>query len=257
MRVVQLIWADSRGKVITLLLLLWILVLTQQFQWMFVVTVCIAVATTMGLDLVLGKIRFGMWKFSLSSVLTGLLIGMIMDPLGGFIPVSFASIIAVLSKQFFKKKEGKHILNPASVGIVIASLMFNRPVAWWSVAWGMVSAVLIAVWMFFVLKRLRRIWISVTFLIIYILINVPSARLVGAVRLTIDSTVFLFAWVMLVEPVTSPGMGRWKYGWGILVGLLVYVQNLLGQSWTDPLLLGLLGANVIIALVPKKKFTTP
>lgn len=67
----------------------------------------------------------------------------------------------------------------------------------------------------------------------------------NALRLTFDGTVFFFAFIMLPEPKTSPIKGLWQYSWGVFVGGIVLFQNLFGITIGDPLLLALLGANLV------------
>ena len=83
-----------------------------------------------------------------------------------------------------------------------------------------------------------------TFLLVFFAINLLYGSRESAMRLTMDGTVFLFAFVMLPEPRTAPTQGVWAWGWGVLVGLLVFVQSLLGIGVGDPLLLALLVANL-------------
>ncbi len=217
-------WADSRGKVIVVLLVLWIVSLANHFQINLVLNVLLAVFASSILNP------------SLSSIVTGLLIGLIFDPMAGVLPVLVACILARIGKH-------KHIFNPAAFGIMFSSLIFNRPVAWWGAAWGMLPVAIIAVGMLPILWRLRRQWMPLTFFIIYMAAT--------SLRLTIDGTVFLFAFVMLPEPKTSPVQGKWSLGWGILVGFLVLAQSFFGITLADPLLLALLVANTIGFIVKR------
>ncbi len=235
-------WADSRGKVIVLLVFLWLAALLHQFRAVFVSGVVFAVAASVGLDVLFVWLRKKTTVVSLSSVVTGLLIGLIFDPFTGIVGILTACAIASLGKAYLGAGEHQHIFNPAALGIAASSLLFSRSVAWWGASWGMVPVGIIAVGMLPVLWKLRRHRMPITFLLVYFAINLAHGTVASAIRLTIDGTVFLFAFVMLPEPKTAPFQGAWA--WGALVGLLVLVQNLLGYRVGDPLLLALLVANL-------------
>lgn len=244
-------WSDSRGKVIGVLLVLWIAALVHEYQLSSVLSVLLAVGTMITSDLIIAYWLSKKFTFSLSSVVTGLLIGLIADPSGPVASIFIASLASSLSKQFIRIKDLKHVFNPAAFGITVSSLLFNRPVAWWGASWGLVPVSLIALGMLPIIWKLRRLTMPITFLVVYFLINLFQSNIESALRLTLDGTVFLLAFVMLPEPVTAPLRGFWKYGWGILVGSLVAAENILHVSVGDPLLLALLGANVIGYLAVK------
>lgn len=65
-------WADSRGKVIVVLLALWLVSLVNHFQ------------VSLAINVLLAVIASSLLNPSLSSVVTGLLIGLIFDPTAGF-----------------------------------------------------------------------------------------------------------------------------------------------------------------------------
>ncbi len=240
----NMFWADSRGKVIVLLVFLWITALFHQFRVVLVTSMVFAVAVSVGLDVLFTWFRKKTTVVSLSSVVTGLLIGLVFDPFAGSVATVTACAIASLSKAYLGRGEHQHIFNPAALGIVVSSFLFHRPVAWWAASWGGVSIIIVSVGMLPILWKLRRYVMPVTFLTVFFLTNFFYGTAQSALRLTIDGTVFLFAFVMLPEPKTVPATGAWKWGWGVLVGLLVLVQNLLGIGVGDPLLLALLVANL-------------
>lgn len=235
--IMRIWWADSRGKVVVVLLILWMAALIHEFQTNFITVPFLAIFLSVCLDLILGKLTRGHARFSLSSLVTGLLIGLIFDPTAGVGPIGVATLVASLSKHILKLPSSKHIFNPAAFGILIASFLFDRPVAWWGASWGFFPLLILSVGMLPALYQLRREWIPVTFLVVYFFNS--------SLRLTLDGTVFLFAFVMLPEPITSVGRGLWRYGWGILVGVIVAVLGFFRFAAADPLLTALLLANIV------------
>jgi len=224
---------------------LWISALIHQFQLLFLLYPLVSIILVVTCDVLITRLRFGKDVFSLSSVVTGLLIGLILDPRAGAFPLIFACVVASFFKQFIGRGSHKHVFNPAGAGLVVSSFILGNHIAWWAASWGLVPTIILLVGMIPILLSLRRIFLPITFLIVYFIMLFFSTSLSAAFHLTLDGTVFLFALVMLPEPMTSAISGKWKYGWGILVGGLLALFNMLGISWSDPLLVSLLGANVI------------
>lgn len=242
-------WADSRGKTGLVLLLLWIAALGRDFRWQYVTHPIVAVGVVVALDTFITRLRFGALVVSLSSVVTGFLVGLILHPTGGLWPVILAGALASLSKNFLATGRGKHVANPAAFGVVVSSLLVGRRPSWWVASWGPTPAILVSVGMLPLLWKLRRQFMPVTFLSIYFLMILFSSGLPAAVSLTLDGTVFLFAFVMLPEIKTSPVQGQWRWGWGVLVGMFAFAHHLLRLELTDPLLTPLLAANFVKTLM--------
>ncbi|MBI3385763.1 hypothetical protein HY031_01615 [Candidatus Gottesmanbacteria bacterium] len=233
----KMVWADSRGKVIVLLVFLWVAALVHEFRVVLVTGVVFSVGASIGLDVFLSRFWGKTARVSLSSVVTGLLIGLVFDPFAGFVGILAACAVASLGKAYLGRGDHQHIFNPAALGIIASSLLFGRSVAWWAVSWGMLPVVILAAGMLPILWRLHRQWMPITFLVLYYFLT-------RSISLTLDGTVFLFAFVMLPEPRTAPMQGVWAWGWGALVGLLVFIQSLLGIAVGDPLLFALLASNL-------------
>lgn len=249
-------WADSRGKVILILLVLWFAALMSRFRWIEVIYPAVSIGTVVLVDALITRVRTGILVFSLSSVLTGLLIGLILDPNGGIWLILLAAILAVVDKQFLRTNIHRHIFNPAAFGIVVAAQLLGGNVAWWAVSWGIWPVGIIGLGMIWVLWRIRRLFLPLTFFLIYVLINLPRVGAVDSLRLVFDGTVFLFAFIMLPEPMTSLARGIWQYTWGVLVGVLLFFCIRLPISFVDPLLTALLGANVVGFLVLNRQIKT-
>lgn len=250
MEKIRIWWATSRGKVIAMLLVLWLGAIVYHIEASRVLTPIVAVASSILFDLIVSYIRKRQWAFTLSTTVTGLLIGLVIDPTSGVVPILFASLLASVSKQVIGVGDHRHIFNPAAFGLLVSSVVFDIPVAWWGASWGIAPVIIIAVGTVFVLRKLHRLWMTGTFLLVYLLIT-------KSLTLTIDGTVFLFAFVMLPEPVSSPSGKIWRYGWGALVGVLVALQNSFPVFTVDPLLFALLAANLMGFFFIRKPFAGP
>ncbi len=232
---IRIWWADTRGKVIVTLVALWIGSLVNHYELRHTWQPLVTVGAVSFFDYIVSFIRHKKGVITMSSVVTGLLIGLIFYDGPGSIPLLTACLMAVIGKQLVALGDHRHIFNPAALGILLSSIIFQRPVAWWGAAWGLVPAAIVLIGVAYALFRIRRLWMAIIFLVIYGL----------AFPFTIDGTVFLFAFIMLPEPITSLGGNWWGYGWGVLVGGIMLILTFLFNITIDPFLSALLLADLV------------
>lgn len=255
MRILQILIANSRIRIASVLGLIWLVYLIFNFDLRALILPLLSVFLVSFFDLLVTYLRKGRLYFPASSFVTGFLIGLIFsatEPVWVFI---LAPAMAVLSKQFIRAGEHRHIFNPAALGIVGASLLTGAPVSWWAVSWSP-WVILIIVGVSYTLYQLKRLWLPIAFILlysIYLFVTVGDSTFVS---LVLDGTLFLFAFVMLPEPITSPAMGKWKYLFGPLVAVFVGGLGLLGRLGIvlpDVFLPALLLANLIGFLAKRLK----
>lgn len=172
------------------------------------------------LDVVYTRVRFKKWYWPSASVVTGLLIGLIIDPKEPLWIIALAVFIAFVSKQFIGTGVRQHIFNPAAFGIMGVALAFGVPVAWWGVAWGQLPLLILIPAMIRILWRMKRLWLPAGFLGVYLVYYLILFKPETAVLSLLDGTLLLFALVMLSEPLTSPIIGKTKYIFGAIVAIL-------------------------------------
>lgn len=243
-KILKIIYHDPRARIFGLLLILWFITVWHNPSFKTIFYPLSSVLLFSILDLI-----FTFWKtkkfyYPFSSLVSGMLIGMLIHPSQGILTLWSAVVLAFFSKHFIKIK-GKHIFNPAAFGVVSVSLI--SPISWWVTAAGGISLILLSL-SSFVLYKLKRLQISLIFLLGYFLFMTYLKGLSNAFLLTVDGTVFLFAFVMLPEPMTSATSGRWKYGFSLIVLGLAIFNSLFHLSITDPLLLALLETNLLARL---------
>lgn len=238
-------WADSRGKLIIVLLLVWVTAMLHNFSWAKFTNPAMSVLIVIALDWLISRARKSLDIFSLSSVVSGLLIGLILDPTGNVLLIILADVLAVFDKQFLRVDFHRHIFNPAAFGILITAQLFNGNVAWWAVSWGLVPTIVIGFGMIYVLWQIRRLFLPLTFLMIYFFIILTKVGSTESLRFIFDGTAFLFAFVMVPEPMTSLAQDGWQYLWGIMVGLLLLGFIEIPFQIIDPMLAALLTANFL------------
>lgn len=243
-KILKIIYHDPRARIFGLLLILWFITVWHNPSFKTTLYPLSSVLLFSILDLI-----FTFWKskkfyYPFSSLVSGMLIGMLIHPSQGILTLWLAVVLAFFSKHFIKMK-GKHIFNPAAFGVVSVSLI--SPISWWVTAAGGISLILLPL-SSFILYKLKRLQISLIFLLGYFLFMTYLKGLSNALLLTVDGTVFLFAFVMLPEPMTSTVSGFWKYGFALSVLAIMILAYLTGFLLTDPLLIALLATNLLACI---------
>lgn len=202
-----------------------------------------AVITAILLDGIILRYQKKRWVLPYSAVVTGLLVGLILNPDFTTWQFILVTTVAIASKYLIPPGK-KHVFNPASFGLVMASFAFGGAITWWGVSWSPHVWIFIFVAAGYVLWRLRRLWLPVGFLIIYWLYLSFQGGL--SLNLISDPTVALFAFIMLPEPQTSPIFGHFRYTFGFLtVAFVIFYSVFFPQIPSDPLLISLVSANLV------------
>lgn len=240
---VSILVKDSRMRISAVLVMVWLLALLVHFAISFVTFPLLTIFLTIVFDYVCVKLKKKPTRFPYASIVTGLILGLTLYPFERPLAVLVGPLVAVLSKQFICIR-GRHVFNPAGFGIIVTNLLLGSSVAWWAAAANQWSVVIIGLGAGFVLWRFNRLWLPMTFLLAYALYLGFIGGIGRIAPLVLDGTTFQFAFIMLSEPMTSPASGWWRYTWGPLIVLLVVIQQKF-ISISDPLLVALLGANVL------------
>ena len=171
-------------------------------------------------------------------------------------------LLAVAAKQTFFFGKRRHVVNPAALALAVMSLV-TPAVSWWGVAWGGWSLLLIGAGGAFIVWLQRRWGIVFSFFLsfslslglLFIINEIPPVRILPFLYPQIvDGTVLFFATVMLIEPITSSfPFSRQRVWYGIFAGLgatlMTYLGGRFGWENQDPLIYGLLAANILGSLL--------
>jgi Na+-translocating ferredoxin:NAD+ oxidoreductase RnfD subunit len=153
-----------------------------------------------------------------SAAISGSIIGMLVSPSGNLLVAWSAAVAAIASKRLLIFREGRHIFNPAACGLLFSVLVFGNQLNWW----GNSSALVVVVGAGLLMLRLRRF--SLPFA--YFITRTVTAALIGGVG-SLSGALLLpnlfFAFIMLVEPKTSPAKRSEQWAFGSLCGLLATV----------------------------------
>jgi len=170
-----------------------------------------------------GKVKPQMLQ---SAVITGSIIGMLSSPGSNLMFVWLAAFAAIISKRLIQIW-GSHIFNPAAWGLFLAGLALSNQVNWWGAS--MPPVIILGAGI--ILLRLKRL--EMTFA--YIIGRVLSAMLVG---IPFSGALMLpnlfFAFIMLIEPKTSPSKRGEQLVFGLGCGALSTIAaNAISQYEAD------------------------
>lgn len=215
--------------------------------------VLVAVITTTALDFFIEYFKSKTLIFPQSALISGLFIGgLLTQNLQWFIYV-LAGIIAILSKHLIKIKQ-KHIFNPANFGVLLVSIIFGASHTWWISS----PIILVLVFGIFVIWKLKRFDLAISFLAGYYIINFLIELLRGTQLLDIYHTIinggviYFFSMFMLIEPRTHPSIRRQRIVYGVLVAILLVALHAFIPQHDLPLALAV--GNMLVPVLDRFKF---
>ena len=204
---------------------------------------------------------FGVPANSESVYITALILALILDPIAptdakAIGAVAFASVWAISSK-YILAVGGKHLFNPAALGVALTALLLDHPATWW-VGGNIWLFPLVLVGGALVVRKLRRLDLVATFLAVAlttILATTDPSQYGAALAETFSSSPLLFfAFVMLTEPLTAPTT-RWpRIAFAAIVGFLFAPNIHIGSFYFTPELALLAGNLFAYAVSPKGRF---
>lgn len=213
--------------------------------------ILVSVLTAVILDGLILRYQKKRWILPYSAVVTGFLIGLIINPSFFSWQFSLITTIAIASKYLILPGK-KHIFNPAAFGLLAASFIFTDAISWWGVSWSTGIWIFVFIAAGYVLWRLHRIWLPIGFLLSYW----TYLSLQGGFSLALisDPTVALFAFIMLPEPQTASIKGYFRYTFGVLVATILIIESIFfPQIKSDPLLISLATVNLITYFLVSRK----
>ena len=161
-----------------------------------------------------------------SSIITGLLVFFILPPsleplrlLG----IALAAVIATVSKYLLAVR-GRHIFNPAAVGVFVVALVGLGSQVWWVGTPYLQIPTLIGA--FLVLYRTQHLRMGILFVAVAVVTRVGFALFNGATLseaasfTLLSSPIVFFAGFMLSEPLTMPPRRAQQFGYAAVVAAL-------------------------------------
>lgn len=215
---------------------------------------------TIFFDLLFTFIRRKTLFIPFAAIVTSLIIALLIDPAASWYQIGLISAIAMGSKNYIRIS-GRHIFNPAAMGLFLGGIILNLGVAWWGVSFQNISKLSIEnLTFFFILLlpalvsayRMRRSGSILSFIVLYaVLTSVSDLSLLPKSLLStlLNPATLFFAIVMLPEPMTSPVNLKRQILYGTTVVLIILAlsyppvinllsnHNLLPDLFTPALLL--------------------
>jgi Na+-translocating ferredoxin:NAD+ oxidoreductase RnfD subunit len=152
----------------------------------------LAIVTSIGVELLLGRILFQRWLNPVSAYITGISVGiLIRSP--AFWPYAVCSAISILSKYVLRVKR-RHLWNPSNFGVSAMLFLAGSSVASLSIQWGNYLWPMLVIWLLgsIIIWRLRRFHITGTYVTAFLAFALLRSYLTGD------------PWQSEVAPITGP-----------------------------------------------------
>jgi enediyne biosynthesis protein E5 len=152
----------------------------------------LAIGTAIAIELTLGRIFLGKWLNLASAYITGISVGILVRS-PAFWPFAVASALAITSKYVLRYK-GRHFWNPSNFGISVLLFLLPASVAMLSIQWGNNMASMVVIWALgsVIIWRLRRLHISATYVISFLVLAIVRSWIIHE------------PWLSEVSPITGP-----------------------------------------------------
>ncbi len=188
---------------VQLALILFLILLSTLFQYpFFVVTkmIILPVFFTVGSDLLFMHLRKHTLYVPYAAVVTGFILGITINPDLPWYGILLISVLASASKHFVKIA-GRHVFNPAALGLVAGNILLRNTVSWWGVFSVAFFILLLPLTVSGIrLKRFGGVVACVfTYSLLLLLLQNVSPRIT-----LMDPAVLFFTITMLPDPMTSP-----------------------------------------------------
>ncbi len=200
-----------------------------------------------------------------SAYITALILALIVTPpslsryfsSSGLSFLIWASAWAMASKYILAIRK-KHIFNPAAFAVALTALTISHSASWWIGTFPMLPFVLLGGLL--VARKILRFDLVLGFFVaaFAVIIGFGLARgtdpLTTIWKITAETPILFFAFIMLTEPLTTPPTRTLRVLYGAFVGALFAPQLHIGPIYSTPEL-ALLTGNVLSYLIsPKEKY---
>ena len=203
---IKIFLGDKRNIIVLLLSILFLIKIPNEGM-RFVFWVLAGVIIAVGCDFLIKKFFLKQKIIPKSAVISGFIVGGILDYHQPFSVVIIFSLLAIVSKYIVRFK-GRRIFNPANFGLLTASF-FRIPLTW-NIESNIYLIILIGIYIAYSIKKVPHI---LGFLVFFMGLFLTQ----GLNPVSLISWFFVF--VMLTEPITS-GPGRLRgFVFGSVTGM--------------------------------------
>lgn len=212
----------------------------------FLATTAIAVTSCLALESSFLYLKNKVFQLTESPLITGLIIGFVLSGSEAWWKFVLASVLAILPKYLIRFK-GKHIFNPAGLGIFLTLLFFNASTQWkGTYLW----YVLLPFGLYFSYK-FRKMGIIIGYALAFFALSgfqavsqkIPLGHIFGYLS-------YFYIFIMVIEPKTTPVKQAGKLIFGALASSLIFILTALGAGF-DVELFSLLVLNTAVPALNK------
>jgi Na+-translocating ferredoxin:NAD+ oxidoreductase RnfD subunit len=152
----------------------------------------LAIVTSIGLELALGRIFFHKWVHPASAYISGISVGILVRS-PAYWPYALCSAISITSKYVLRVKD-RHIWNPSNFGISVMLLLAPETVATLSIQWGNYLLPMLVIWALgsVIIWRLRRFHITGIYVASFVAFAFLRSWMTGS------------PWQSEIAPITGP-----------------------------------------------------
>lgn len=152
----------------------------------------LAIATSLLLELILGKFLTGKWPHLASAYITGISVGILVrSPF--YWPYALCAALATMSK-YVVRWDNRHMFNPSNFGLSVMFFLYPGVTASLSIQWGNTLWPMLVVWTLgtIIIYRLKRFHICLTYVVSFLALSYLRSVLTG------------HPWASSVAPITGP-----------------------------------------------------
>ena len=188
-----------------------------------------AIATAIGVEMVMGYATYGRWPHLASAYITGISVGILVR--SPFLwPYFLCSFISIASKYVLRFR-GRHLWNPSNFGLSAVLFLAPATVSHLSIQWGNVVWPMAIIWMLgaVIVWRVGRWHVSAAYVAAFFLFSTLRAALsdtpwLAAVAPITGPMYQLFVFFMVTDPRTTVRSRPWQC---IVVVVVAFVEMLL------------------------------
>jgi enediyne biosynthesis protein E5 len=189
----------------------------------------LAIATAIGVELVVSRLLFGRWPHLASAYVSGISVGILVRSPAMW-PYALCSTLSITSKYVLRVK-GRHLWNPSNFGICVLLFLAPDVVASLSIQWGNALLPMVVVWILgsVIIWQVKRFHICATYVIAFVLLAYVRSGITGHPFLAevapITGPMYqLFIFFMITDPKTTV---QTTGGQCVVVCLVALVEMLL------------------------------
>ena len=168
----------------------------------------LAIGTSIGVELILGKLVLGKWPNVASAYISGISVGILLRS-PAIWPYVVCAAIAITSKYVVRYKN-RHLWNPSNFAICAVIFLAADTVATLSIQWGNNLWAMLVIWTLgsTIIWRLRRFHICATYVVSFVLFAALRSWIIGDPFLSELSPITgpeyqLFIFFMITDPRTT------------------------------------------------------